>query len=77
MSEQQSVPTSAEVQRIEPVLLPKKEAARALGMSVSHFERHVQPALASVLSGQLRLFRLADLHAWVAGELTYGGRSPR
>lgn len=73
--EGQSVLKGAQVLRIEPVLLSKREAARALGLSVRHFERHVQPSLGSVLSGQLRLFRLADLNAWADEQLTHGGRA--
>lgn len=42
-------------------LLTRQEAAAALGMSLSHFQRHVQPYLPCVYSGQLRLYRPADL----------------
>lgn len=35
-----------------------------LGMSLSHFQRHVQPYLRYIPSGQLRLYRLSDLEAW-------------
>ena len=47
------------------LLLSRKEAAEMLGMSLSHFERHVQPHLHCVYSGQLRLYRPADLERWV------------
>ncbi len=43
------------------------EAAAALGMSLSHFQRHVQPFLPCVYSGQLRLYRPADLERWSEG----------
>jgi hypothetical protein len=45
-------------------LLTRKEAAEALGMSLSHFQRHVQPSIACVYSGQLRLYRPQDLEQW-------------
>jgi hypothetical protein len=50
---------------VRRLLLTRQEAAEALGMSLSHFQRHVQPYLRCVYSGQLRLYRLADLEAWV------------
>ncbi len=34
-------------------------------MSLSHFQRHVQPFISCVYSGQLRLYRPADLEKWV------------
>ena len=47
------------------VLLSRREAAEALGMSLSHFQRHVQPQIRCVYSGQLRLYPLRDLEQWV------------
>jgi hypothetical protein len=49
----------------ERFLLTRREAAAALGMSLSHFQRHVQPQLRCVYSGQLRLFRPRDLERWL------------
>jgi hypothetical protein len=46
-------------------LLSRREAAEALNMSLSHFQRHVQGQLPCVYSGQLRLYRLCDLERWV------------
>jgi integrase len=46
------------------VLLSKKQAAAALAMSVSHFERHVQGSLPCVRSGQLTLYPLRELELW-------------
>ena len=46
------------------ILLNKQEAAIALGMSVSHFERNVQASLPCVYSGQLTLYRVRDLDRW-------------
>ena len=46
------------------LLLTRREAAAALSMSLSHFQRHVQPYLRCVYSGQLRLYRPGDLERW-------------
>jgi hypothetical protein len=48
----------------ERFLLTRQEAAASLGMSLSHFQRHVQPDLPCVYSGQLRLYIPADIEAW-------------
>lgn len=53
-----------------PVLLTRRQAAEALSMSLRHFERHVQPHLPVVPSGQLRLYRLLDLERWVQKHTT-------
>jgi hypothetical protein len=45
-------------------LFTREESARALGMSLRHFQRHVQPHLPCVYSGQLRLYRPEDLKRW-------------
>jgi hypothetical protein len=50
------------VPRLSPT---KSEAAEALGMSISHFERHVQPHIACVYSGSLRLFPVRALDRWL------------
>lgn len=47
-----------------PLLLTRQQAAAALAMSLRHFERHVQPHLPVVRSGQLRLYRPSDLDRW-------------
>jgi hypothetical protein len=52
------------------ILLTRREAAESLGVSVSHFQRHVQPELPCVYSGQLRLYRPADLERWAEREAT-------
>lgn len=51
------------------LLLTRREAAEALGMSLSHFQRHVQPWLPCVYSGHLRLYRPADLEQWIVDHL--------
>lgn len=47
------------------LLLTREEAARALGMSLSHFQRHVQPYLGCVYCGQLRLYPPRELRRWI------------
>jgi hypothetical protein len=49
-------------------LLTRQEAAESLGMSLSHFQRHVQPHIPCVYSGQLRLYRPRDLAEWAERE---------
>jgi hypothetical protein len=51
------------------LLLTRREAAASLGMSLSHFQRHVQPRLRCVYSGQLRLYRPLDLERWIEDEV--------
>jgi hypothetical protein len=57
------------------LLLSKREAAASLGMSVRHFERHVQAQLRCVRSGQLTLYHLRDLERWAEAEATVDGRA--
>jgi phage terminase Nu1 subunit (DNA packaging protein) len=53
---------------VQRFLLTRREAAEALGMSLRHFQRHVQPHLPCVYSGQLRLYRPQDLERWAERE---------
>lgn len=57
----------------DALLVNRKQAAEALNMSLSHFQRHVQDALPSVSSGQLRFYRPIDLRRWIDTHL----RPPR
>ncbi len=50
--------------------LTRKEAAERLGVSLRHFERHIQPHIPCVYSGQLRLFPIAGLERWVDEKAT-------
>jgi hypothetical protein len=50
------------------MLLSRREAAAALGVSLRHFQRHVQPFVPCVYSGQLRLYRPRDLERWAEDE---------
>jgi hypothetical protein len=45
--------------------LTRREAAAALSISLNHFERHVQPELKVVPSGQLILIPVSELERWV------------
>jgi hypothetical protein len=57
------------------LLLTRREAAQALGMSLSHFQRHVQPWVPCVYSGHLRLYQPSDLERWVADHVDAGRRT--
>jgi hypothetical protein len=46
------------------IALTREEAAESLGLSLSSFERHVQPYVPVIRRGKLRLFRIADLERW-------------
>jgi len=59
---------ASEDSKLPRLLLTRNEAARSLGMSLRHFQRHVQPSLPCVYCGQLRLYRLRDLDRWVDTE---------
>lgn len=46
----------------------QKDAARMLGVSVSHFQRHVRPELPiPVVVGGRLLFKHRDLERWLEG----------
>jgi len=55
--------------------LSRPEAAAALGMSLSHFQRHVQPHLRCIYCGQLRLYPVSELLRWVQENACEGGRA--
>jgi hypothetical protein len=55
--------------------LSRRDAAAALGMSLSHFQRHVQPYVRCVYSGQLRLYPVKELERWLEAESCEGGRA--
>ncbi len=52
----------------QPLLMSRAEAARSLGMSLRHFQRHVQAEMPCVRSGQLKLYRRRELQSWVNRE---------
>jgi hypothetical protein len=45
--------------------LSRTEAAASLGMSLRHFQRHVQPQVRCIHSGRLRLYPVEELERWV------------
>ena len=62
-------PTRRETGTTVPrMLLTRQEAAATLGMSLRHFQRHVQPYVRCVYSGQLRLYCPRDLERWAEQE---------
>lgn len=68
---------SLELGVVQQLLVTRKEAAEALSMSLSHFQRHVEDQLPCVCSGQLRLYRPLDLERWIAAQLRAGPIRPR
>jgi excisionase family DNA binding protein len=55
------------------VALTREEAAASLGLSLSHFKRHVQPHLRIVRSGSVRLVPVAELERWAERSATLAG----
>jgi hypothetical protein len=51
--------------------LTRSEAARALGMSLPHFQRHVQPDLKTIRSGRLVLVTIDELTRWAETSADY------
>ena len=70
-----SVDGQVRTEAVPRMLLTRNEAAAALGMSLRHFQRHVQPHVRCVYSGQLRLFRLRDLGRWADREACERGQA--
>lgn len=48
-----------------PMLLQRKDAARAVGMSVDSFARWVQPHVRTIRRGGMVLVPYAELRRWV------------
>jgi hypothetical protein len=57
--------------------LSRTEAAASLGISLRHFQRHVQPHLRCIYSGQLRLYPVAEIERWIDEQSWYGDTSPQ
>jgi hypothetical protein len=45
--------------------ITRAEAARALGVSINSFERHVQPELRIVRRGKIRLIPVREIERWL------------
>jgi hypothetical protein len=70
-----SVDVHSRAAPVPRMLLTRNEAATALGVSLRHFQRHVQPHVRCVYSGQLRLYRPRDLERWAEREACERGRA--
>jgi hypothetical protein len=57
-------PRTTDNPTVPPITLTKPAAAAALGISTDSFERHVQPHIAVIRRGRLRLFPVAELERW-------------
>ena len=65
------------LQAVPRLALTREEAAASLGMSVSHFERNVQPTMRVVRSGQLVLIPISEVERWLQRNATWSStRSP-
>jgi hypothetical protein len=69
---------SERIRRTVPRLsLNQQEAAEALGVSVTSFERHIKPHLGYVLVGARKLYPVRELEAFLNRESLHGGRRRR
>lgn len=57
--------TTTRGRELPRLLFTREESARILGMSLSHFQRHVQPYVRCVYSGSLRLYPPGELRRWI------------
>ena len=64
------------LQPVPRYTLTRREAAAALGISLNHFERRVQPELKVVASGQLILIPVNELERWVQRHARYMVEAP-
>jgi hypothetical protein len=59
-----------ETRPITRLALSRAEAAAALGVSIDHFERHIQPHLHIVYAGKRRLIPTKELERYLAEHAT-------
>lgn len=52
-------------EHVPAITVTQQEAASALGVSLSHFKRHIAPYLRTIRSGSVRLYPVAELERWV------------
>ena len=64
---------SQPVAPVPRVALTREEAAASLGVSLAHFQRHVQPDLKLVRSGSCRLVPITELQRWASENATLAG----
>jgi hypothetical protein len=50
--------------QVPVIAVTREEAANALGVSLSHFQRHVAPHLRTIRSGSVRLYPVRELELW-------------
>jgi excisionase family DNA binding protein len=55
------------------VALTREEAAAAIGVSLPHFQRHVQPHLRLIRTGSCRLVPIAELERWATESASLAG----
>jgi hypothetical protein len=55
------------------ITLTQDEAAASLGVSPSHFKRHIKPHLKIIRSGGCRVYPVAELERWAAENATLAG----
>jgi excisionase family DNA binding protein len=55
------------------VALTREEAAASIGVSLSTFERWIQPELRIIYAGSTRLVPIRELEAWVERTATIAG----
>jgi excisionase family DNA binding protein len=53
------------------VALTRQEAARAIGVSVDHFERHILAGLRTIRTGRLVLVPVAELERWARDQAAF------
>jgi hypothetical protein len=58
---------AVELGPIPRVALTREEAAASIGMSLSSFERYVQPEIRLIRRGGLRVVPVAELARWAEG----------
>lgn len=51
------------------LLLTRTEAAESLSMSLRAFEQYVQPHLALIRRGRMRLVPVTELERWIASSM--------
>ena len=61
------------IQDVPRIGLTIEEAAAAVGMSHSHFKKHVLPNLKVVRSGAVRVIAVKELERWIDREGTIAG----
>ena len=52
------------------IAVTREEAARALGVSLSHFQRHIAPQLRTIRSSSVRLYPVTELERWAERSAT-------